>query len=321
MRWWVYVLNGSLHTYIIATCTENEHQRDAPTGWRRSKCEVRGVNTRKKDKPSEYNCSPRTLRWSFSVETQQIQHVSRIRARKERTKTHTHAHARTDAQARTSTHKSEQVVSAPSGTFNWIHLQSQRRCSAHPPHTTPCRRNFKCLHFLAPFRILCQYQPSYFMRRKQIFYCCSDFLVLLLPGGGPERRQRRQERDASGGVCTKACWTPGCFLAGSWPDERRWSPGADTDRILAAGKRFPMRPGCAERPTAIRTSPQALAGLVKPTAQNILTCLRWQAPSGRRRLTAWLVRARMLCFSFWLLQYAWKTVNPNAVKSDCGWFS
>lgn len=70
------------------------------TDWVKTLCVV-GVceaNARNKDKPSKYNCSPRTLKLSFSVETQQIQHVSHIRARKERTKTHVRActHTRMD---------------------------------------------------------------------------------------------------------------------------------------------------------------------------------------------------------------------------------
>lgn len=96
---------------------------------------------------------------SFSDETQQIQHVYHIRVRKERTKTHTETHTQTD-ETLTSAHKSEQVVSTMSCTFNWIHLLSQRQrsSSSHLPgntalHSRQCSGNFT-YSFLHPLRII-----------------------------------------------------------------------------------------------------------------------------------------------------------------------
>lgn len=57
------------------------------------------------------------------------------------------------------------------------------------------------------------------------------------------------------------------FLAGSWPDDYCWGPGADIDHILATGEHF-LSQGSAERWTTIWPGLQALIGLPDPIIQN-----------------------------------------------------
>lgn len=120
-------------------------------------------------------------------------------------RTHTH----TDRQTLTSTHKSEQVVSTPSRTFNRIHPCGQRQCSAHHlPCNTVRNRLQRSGNFSAFSHTYSHFWPSCAFTRHRT----ERFVVKVTLRTDGEEQSWRGKAEFSLLV--------GCFLAGIWPDEQ-----------------------------------------------------------------------------------------------------